>query len=71
MPTIHRRLLPQTPQARAVFDAVEQARVEAIGASRMDGVAQNLDAMLEDRFQHARFGEIRERADAPLEERSR
>ncbi|MDR3407352.1 MAG: cobaltochelatase subunit CobT, partial [Methylovirgula sp.] len=65
---IHRRLLPQTPQARAVFEAVEQARVEAIGARRMDGVAQNLDAMLEDRFQHARFGEIRERADAPLEQ---
>ena len=67
-PTIHRRLLPQTPQARAVFEAVEQARVEAIGARRMDGVAQNLDAMLEDRFQHARFGEIRERAEAPLEQ---
>ncbi|MGP8232439.1 MAG: cobaltochelatase subunit CobT [Methylovirgula sp.] len=65
---IHRRLLPQTPQARAVFEAVEQARVEAIGSKRMDGVAQNLDAMLEDRFQHARFGEIRERSEAPLEQ---
>ncbi len=65
---IHRRLLPQTPQARAVFEAVEQARVEAIGSKRMDGVAQNLDAMLEDRFQHARYGEIRERSDAPLEQ---
>jgi cobaltochelatase CobT len=65
---VHRRLLPQTPQARAVFEAVEQARVEAIGARRMEGVAQNLGAMLEDRFQHARFGEIRERAEAPLEQ---
>jgi cobaltochelatase CobT len=65
---VHRRLMPQTPQARAVFEAVEQARVEAIGARRMEGVAQNLGAMLEDRFQHARFGEIRERAEAPLEQ---
>ena len=65
---VHRRLLPQTPQARAVFEAVEQARVEAIGARRMEGVAQNLGAMLEDRFQHARFGEIRERSEAPLEQ---
>ena len=65
---LHRRLLPQAPQARAVFDAVEQARVEAIGARRMEGVAQNLGAMLEDRFQHARYGEIRERGDAPLEQ---
>jgi cobaltochelatase CobT len=65
---VHRRLLPQTPQARAAFEAVEQARVEAIGARRMEGVAQNLGAMLEDRFHHGRFGEIRERAEAPLEQ---
>ena len=38
-PTVHRRLMPGGQQARAVFDAVEQARVEAIGARRMVGVA--------------------------------
>ena len=36
--------------ARAVFDAVEQARVEALGARRMSGVGRNLAAMLEDRY---------------------
>jgi len=65
---VHRRLLPQAPQARAIFDAVEQARVEAIGANRMEGVAQNLGAMLEDRFHQARYSDIRERSDAPLEQ---
>jgi cobaltochelatase CobT len=65
---MHRRLSPRAPAARAVFEAVEQARVEAIGARRMQGVAQNLDAMLEDRFQHGRYAEIKERADAPLEQ---
>ncbi len=40
---LHRRLQPQGQQARAVFEAVEQARVEAIGARRMDGVAQESD----------------------------
>jgi cobaltochelatase CobT len=65
---VHRRLSPRAPAARAVFEAVEQARVEAIGARRMEGVAQNLDAMIEDRFQHSRFAEIRERAEAPLEQ---
>jgi cobaltochelatase CobT len=65
---VHRRLLPRAPAARAVFEAVEQARVEAIGARRMQGVAQNLDALLEDRFQHGRYAEIRERAEAPLEQ---
>jgi cobaltochelatase CobT len=65
---VHRRLAPRTPAARAVFEAVEQARVEAIGARRMQGVAQNLDAMIEDRFQHHRYADIRERDEAPLEQ---
>src|SRR5579883_1905548 len=65
---IHRRLLPASQQGRAIFEAVEQARVEAIGARRMQGVAQNLDAMLEDRFQHSRYADVRERSDAPLEQ---
>ena len=38
-PAVHRRLVPGGQQARAVFEAVEQARVEAIGARRMAGVA--------------------------------
>jgi cobaltochelatase CobT len=66
-PTIHKRMLPQGGEARAVFEAVEQARVEAIGARRMDGVAANLTAMLEDRF-HKNFADVSERADAPLED---
>jgi len=67
-PAIHRRLQPAGQQARAVFEAVEQARVEAIGARRMDGVAQNLAAMLDDRFHRSKFDEITERSEAPIEE---
>jgi cobaltochelatase CobT len=66
-PAIHKRMVPQGGQARAVFEAIEQARVEAIGARRMDGVAANLTAMLEDRF-HKNFADVSERADAPLED---
>ena len=65
---IHRRLSPERTQARVVFDAVEQARVEAIGARRMQGVANNLAAMLDDKFHRGKFDEITERADAPIEE---
>jgi cobaltochelatase CobT len=65
---MHRRLQPAGQQARAVFEAVEQARVEAIGARRMDGVAQNLTAMLDERFHRGKFDEITERADAPIED---
>ncbi len=65
---IHRRLLPGSQQGRAVFEAIEQARVEAIGARRMQGVAKNLEAMLDDKFHRGKFDEVTDRADAPIEE---
>ena len=67
-PAVHRRLVPGGQQARAVFDAVEQARVEAIGSRRMLGVKGNLSAMLDDKFHRGKFDEITDRADAPIEE---
>ncbi|WP_288586247.1 cobaltochelatase subunit CobT [uncultured Methylobacterium sp.] len=66
---VHRRLAPENAAARAVYDAVEQARVEAIGSRRMAGVAGNLTAMLEDRYHRGgKYEEITDRADAPLED---
>jgi cobaltochelatase CobT len=67
-PGVHRRLVPGGQQARAVFEAVEQARVEAIGARRMEGVARNLSAMLDDRFHRGKFDDVTDRADAPIED---
>src|SRR6202035_1754151 len=67
-PRVHRKLVPGGQQARAVFEAVEQARVEEIGARRMTGVANNLAAMLDDRFHRGKFDEVSDRADAPIEE---
>ena len=49
-----------------MFEAVEQARVEALGSRRMAGVAKNLTAMLDDDFHRGKFDEITDRADAPL-----
>ena len=65
---MHARLAPDGKQARAVFDAVEQARVEAIGARAMTGVGDNLAYMLEDRFLKANLAGVTDRADAPLED---
>src|SRR6266702_5866076 len=67
-PAVHRKLAPGGQQARAVCEAIEQARVEAIGARRMGGVAKNLAAMLDDRFHRGKFDEITDRADAPIED---
>ncbi|HEY6632699.1 MAG TPA: cobaltochelatase subunit CobT [Rhizobiaceae bacterium] len=65
---IHTKFAPEGKQARAVFDAVEQARVEAIGALRMTGVGDNIGHMLEDKYAKANLADVRDRADAPIEE---
>lgn len=66
---VHRRAAPEGDAARAVFDAVEQARVECVGSRRMAGMAGNITAMLEDRYHRGgRYEEITDRADAPLED---
>ena len=46
----HARMMPSSQAARDIFDAVEQARVESIGARNMSGVADNLSAALEDKY---------------------
>ncbi|BBE73045.1 aerobic cobaltochelatase subunit CobT [Pleomorphomonas sp. SM30] len=65
---VHRDHVPEGPKARAVFEAVEQARCEALGARAMPGVGANLGAMLEDRYFRGNYHEISDRADAPLED---
>ena len=65
---VHTRLAPEGKQARAIFDAVEQARVEAIGARMMNGVADNIGSMLEDKYARANLADVADQADAPLEE---
>ncbi|MGE0847023.1 MAG: cobaltochelatase subunit CobT [Flavobacteriaceae bacterium] len=65
---VHRRLMPEGRNARALFDAVEQARCEAIGARRMPGVATNLAAMLDARYTRLNAPQIASRDDAPLED---
>ena len=65
---IHSKFAPEGKQARAVYDAVEQARVEAIGARAMTGVADNLGSMLEDKYAKANLADVRDRDDAPIEE---
>jgi cobaltochelatase CobT len=65
---LHRRLQPGGQQARAVFEAIEQARVESIGSRRMNGVAGNIGAMLDDRYHRGKFDQISDRSDAPIED---
>ena len=65
---VHAEHLPAGENARAVFNAVEQARVEAIGSKAMAGMADNLDSMLEDKFIRGGLADVASRDEAPLEE---
>src|ERR1700690_2529590 len=49
-PKVHRRLMPGNPQARGVFEAVEQARVEGLGSRRGGGGAQKPPTVSRDHF---------------------
>ena len=65
---LHAARMPKGEDARAAFEALEQARCEAIGASQMVGVADNLSASLEDRYRRQGYDRMTERDQAPLTE---
>ena len=67
-PDVHRRRSPAEPEARAAFDALEQARVEALGCIRMPGMAGNIHEMLDDRLFRSNLAEVNNKDDAPLAE---
>ncbi len=67
-PETHRKRAPAEPEARAAYDALEQARVEALGSLRMPGMAGNIGEMLEDRLFRQNFAQVQDQSDAPLAE---
>ena len=67
-PDVHRRRSPAEPEARAAFDALEQARVEALGCIRMPGMSGNIHEMLDDRLFRSNLAEVSNKDDAPIAE---
>jgi cobaltochelatase CobT len=63
---LHARGAPVDANARVVFDAVEQARIEALGARAMAGVRANLACALEMRLRSDPLTRARTRAEVPL-----
>ncbi len=66
--TIHARRMPKTREARAVYEAVEQARVEALGSRLMAGVADNITAAIDEHCRAEGLDQIKRREQAPLPE---
>lgn len=63
---VHARNAPADAVARAVFDAAETARVEALGSEGYAGIADNLDQALAMRLRSDPLARARTRAEVPL-----
>ena len=62
----HSKLRPSGAEARAVFEAVEETRVQALGANALKGVAGNLTAALNDSLDRRGAARMVDRSTAPL-----
>ncbi|MGE5537661.1 MAG: cobaltochelatase subunit CobT [Gemmatimonas sp.] len=65
---VHARLKPQGDAARKIYDEMEQARCEALGSQRMDGVAANLDAAWTERVKGHVYNRVNEYLNVPVPE---
>ncbi|MGC9370742.1 MAG: cobaltochelatase subunit CobT [Paracoccaceae bacterium] len=62
----HARYAPQGEMARALYEAMETARCEAVGARAMPGTAGNIDAMIRAEAERKGYAQITEASEAPL-----
>lgn len=62
----HNAAMPEGPRARALYEVAEKARIEAIGALAMPGVAQNLTAALVETCDKKGYARMMDRQTAPL-----
>ncbi len=64
----HARNKPKSPEGARVYDALEQVRVEAIGANALIGVRENLAAVWDQAVQKKGLGGLVDPANAPMAE---
>jgi len=62
----HNRYLPEGQMARDLYEAMETARCEAMGARQMPGALSNIDVKLEAEALRRGYDQITDRAEAPL-----
>ncbi len=62
----HARYQPQGEMARDLYEAMETARCEAVGARHMPGTAENIDARIAHDAERKGYAQIRSQTEAPL-----
>ena len=65
-PAIHARTRPASAEGQPVFDALEQARIEAVGANALDGVKANLKALHEAAWARRPFNPVEAQTAPPM-----
>jgi cobaltochelatase CobT len=65
---LHSRFTPDGPMARELYEAMETARCEAVGAKDMPGTTGNINAKIGVEAKRKGFDKLTDRADAPLAE---
>ena len=65
---IHRKYQPTSPQAQKLYDLIEEARIEAVGAEDMPGCATNLNARNIENYRNSTLNNITHKDEAPIGE---
>ncbi len=65
---IHAATQPDGETAREAFEALEQARCEAVGSAHMSGIQANLAAALDERYRRQGLDKATEQAQVPISE---
>ncbi|MCG8544112.1 MAG: cobaltochelatase subunit CobT, partial [Alphaproteobacteria bacterium] len=65
---LHAKNMPGGDVAPALYEALEDARCEALGANRMVGVSENLAAALEERYRRQGLHRVTDRTEATMPE---
>jgi cobaltochelatase CobT len=63
---MHLNNAPMDLTAKAIFDALEKARCEAIGANQMKGVAYNISVALEEKCHRSGYDNIEDKDDSNI-----
>jgi cobaltochelatase CobT len=67
-PAAHAKARPASALGAPIYDGIEQARIEAIGANALGGVRENLKAVLEQAWAKRAFNQVEALANPPLAE---
>ncbi len=65
---IHEKYQPTSPQAKKLYDLIEEARIEAVGAEDMPGCASNLNARNIENYRNSTLNNITHKDEAPIGE---